>query len=278
MKEFLSKWIIPQGFLFMVNSFRKKRIKPWSSEKIALLKKNEALANRHKGSRCFILGGGSSIARQDLKKLKGEYVISVSNTFVHPEFPLFQPQYHVLPHILLGHSKIYTEKEFVKWLSEMEKRTFNAEVFLHFGDRQMIEKNHLFQKRVIHWVEYENWDGDFDKKIDLSRVPNIWSVSELAITIAVYLGFKEIYLLGFDHDWFVGPLVYFYDAKTEHMLKPDKSKIPYVDAEYQMRRHADIFRKYKYLYSIKKNIYNANANPDHYLDVFPKVPLESLFG
>jgi hypothetical protein len=44
-----------------------------------------------------------------------------------------------------------------------------------------------------------------------------------------------------------------------------------------MRRHADIFRKYKYLYRFRKNIYNANADGAHYLDVFPKVEFECLF-
>jgi len=44
-----------------------------------------------------------------------------------------------------------------------------------------------------------------------------------------------------------------------------------------MRRHAYIFKKYKFLSSMKKNVYNANANPRHYLDVFPKVDYDSLF-
>lgn len=114
--------------------------------------------------------------------------------------------------------------------------------------------------------------------VDLSRVPPIWSVSELAITIAVYMGFEKIYLLGIDHDWFNGLFVYFYDHKTQHALKPDEKQLDVVDAEFQMRRHAEIFRKYKYLYGIKQNIYNANANPNHYLDVFPKVDFDSLFA
>ena len=93
----------------------------------------------------------------------------------------------------------------------------------------------------------------------------------------MYLGFENIYLLGIDHDWFNGPLRYFYDPNTQHKMKPDAERISFADAEFQMRRHAIIFKKYKYLYALKENIYNANANPDHYLDVFPKVDYESLF-
>ena len=60
-------------------------------------------------------------------------------------------------------------------------------------------------------------------------------------------------------------------------MKPTEQQLEFADSEFQMRRHADIFKKYKYLYSLKRNIYNANANPKHYLDVFPMVDFDSLF-
>ena len=99
----------------------------------------------------------------------------------------------------------------------------------------------------------------------------------LAITIALYLDFEKIYLLGFDHDWFKGPVIHFYDEKKEHAMKPTEKKLSFADAEFQMRRHAYIFRKYKCLYSLKKNIFNANSDPEHYMDVFPKVNFDTLF-
>ena len=71
---------------------------------------------------------------------------------------------------------------------------------------------------------------------------------------------------------------YFYDEKKEHALKPNLKKLSFADAEFQMRRHAYIFKKYKNLYSLKKNIFNANADPNHYMDVFPKVDFDKLFG
>ena len=274
-------WTVPTGvYELILNQFqglRKKRTQ-LSREDKALLDKNILLKDRHKGERCFILGAGSSIKKQDLKKLAGEYVISVSNTYVHPDFHIFKPKYHVLPAILAWHSKLYSKEKFIEWLKEMEEKTLDAEMFFHIGDRELIESNGLFRNRKIHWNEYCKWNEDFKTEIDLSCVPEIGSVSEFAITVALYLGFEKIYLLGFDHDWFNGIFVYFFDEKTQHLLQPDKSKVPFMDAEHQMRRHANIFRKYKYLYNIKKNIYNANANPNHYLDVFPKVDYDSLFG
>lgn len=277
-KRFVKTWLIPPGILLTL-----KRLKdywqslPLSAEGNRLLADNQRLKDRHIGSRCFILGAGSSIQNQDISKLEGEFVISVSNTFVHPDFFRIQPRYHVLPSLIKGHGSVYSVNKFVAWLKIMEASTGNAEMFMHIGDRKMIEENGLFKNRVIHWVEYATWNGDFNAPIDLMRVPNIWSVSELALTVAVYLGFDQIYLIGMDHDWFVGPLVYFYDHAKQHEMKPNSDDLSFADSEFQMRRHADIFRKYKYLFSIKKNIYNANANPSHYLDVFPKVDYDALF-
>lgn len=284
-RSFIKNWVLPPAISGMLGQFLLKlgpgreKLTPEEKaslqEKLSLLAKNNELRDRHRGERCFILGAGSSIKKQDLKKLKGEAVISVSNTFVHPDFPLFRPRYHVLPSVF-GH-KMYDTGEFIKWLKEMEEKTFDAEMFFHYGDRGPIEKNGLFRDRTVHWVEYARWDGSPDTPLDLSNVPAVWSVSELAITIALFMGFEEIYLLGFDHDWFKGPLVYFFDEKKEHVLKPDKDKIYFADSESQMRRHAEIFKKYRYLYGIKKNIYNANADPESYVDVFPKVDYDSLF-
>ena len=278
-KHFIKTWLLPPGVVRSVTRYKNKlRNGFFSAESKSLLKKSSQIKDRHIGSRCFILGAGSSIAEQDLKKLAGEFVISVSNTFVHPDFSVIKPKYHVLPHLIYGHGSLYSQENMVIWLQEMEQKTCKAEMFFHIADREMIESNGLFEGREIHWNAYSSdWDCDTSFPIDLSCIPPIRSVSEYAITVALYLGFDKIYLLGFDHDWFNGPLVYFYDHKTQHAMKPTAKLLEFADAEFQMRRHADIFRKYKYLYSVKKNIFNANADSQHYLDVFPKVNYESLF-
>ena len=275
-KQFVQQWIVPPKVWRLLFAI-KTSLRNYLIGNKLLLKQTEALKNRHPGTRCFILGAGSSVKSQDIKKLENEFVISVSNTFVHPDFSLIRPKYHVLPPIMHSHGDVYSEERFVTWLKEMEVGVGEAEMFFHIGDKPMIERNGLFKRHIIHWVEYTDWNGSFGHELNLYNVPRIGSVSELAITIGLYLGFDEIYLLGIDHDWFNGLFVYFYDHKTQHAVKPDENAVSHVDAEFQMRRHADIFKKYKYLYSIKNNIYNANADPKHYMDVFPKVNYDSIF-
>lgn len=277
LKEVIKKWVLPRGYIeaagLAKQYFATRGVKYDSS----FLQKSQELKGRHIGQRCFVLGAGSSIREQNLKKLQGEFVISVSNSYVHEDFYLLRPQYHVLPHLLYGHGNLHEKEKFVLWLKEMHEKIFDADLIMHIGDKAMIDEYQLFKGRNIYWNDYIGWDQTLSPEIDLARVPAIWSVSELAITVALYLGFEKIYLLGFDHDWFNGLFTYFYDHKTQHVMQPDEKKLHYVDSEFQMRRHADIFKKYKHLQSIKQNIFNANANPRHYLDVFPKVNFDDLF-
>lgn len=277
-KQFVKKWLLPPGVASMfsasVSSVDSTAIAPHIP---GLTEMGNRLKNMHTGEDCFILGAGSSISKQDLRKLIGKNVISVSNTYVHPLYAQIKPQYHVLPSIFSGHGRVHSEEKFIEWMRDMDKNLGSAEIFLHHGDKKVIEENRLFPGRKCHWVEYAPWNEDFNTPIEFGNIPNIWSVSELALTVAVHMGYSRIYILGFDHDWFNGPLNYFFDMKKEHIIQPTVEKVAYADSEYQMRRHAYIFKKYKYLYSLKKNIYNANADMLSYVDVFPKVDYNSLF-
>ena len=59
-----------------------------------LLKRNTKFKDIHKGQRCFILGSGPSIVKQDLKKLQGEIVITQNNFHVHEDISIINPRYH----------------------------------------------------------------------------------------------------------------------------------------------------------------------------------------
>jgi hypothetical protein len=280
-KDVIKRWLLPPGVHDALLTFISKEDSSGSglsAPEKNLLKGNALLKDVHQRQRCFILGAGPSVRQQDITNLAGEIVLSVSNTFVHPDYASIQPRYHVLPPILSHHGQNLPVDNFVTWLKAMDLGTGDAELFFHIGDRLLIEDHSLFVDRTIHWLDYSSrWNGQFDLPLDLSSIPPVWSVSEVAISVALFLGFEKIYLLGFDHDWFNGLNNYFFDVHKDHAARPTENTLRQVDSEYQMRRHADIFKKYKYLYSIKGNIYNANANMDSYVDVFPKVKFEELF-
>ena len=68
------------------------------------------------------------------------------------------------------------------------------------------DKNKLFQNHKINWYYAGVHTGEYykfkAKDIDITKM--IWSantVSIYALIFAIYMGFKEIYLLGMDHNY-----------------------------------------------------------------------------
>ena len=127
-------------------------------------------------------------------------------------------------------------------------------------------------------MAYVPWDGETVTPINLHEVPQVKTASEVILTIALFLGFKEIYMLGFDHDWFNARNVYFNQEENKKFFSQKReSKEEKFDSIHQMEAHAEMFRKYKVFYALRKNIYNANSDENSYVDTFPKIKYEVLF-
>jgi hypothetical protein len=263
-KKFLPSWILLR-MRYIYDRFIVNRL--LSSEDRGFHRDYE---NKYVDKKCFIIGAGSSIKRQDLSMLAGQFSITVSNVFVHPEIGAICPMFHVLPNVFQSHGHLYGEDKFISWFEEMDDKLPKSTVMvLHALDKPIIKKNRLFLEREVFWYGTKLWDEGAIVKIDPVCLPNIWSVSEVALSLAIYFGFSEINLLGFDHDWFNGPMVYFYDKK-DHKVGIEEKNVSFADSEFQMRRHAFIFKKYKALYALHGNIINCNANQNTYVDVFPR--------
>lgn len=232
--------------------------------------------------RCFIVGTGSSINKQNLLLLKNECVIGISGLFCHKDIDSLSPKYYVNPAIFSRHGHVTTEENHIARLRSMDN-ALDAKTIMFFDkeDQCYLEKYNLFQDKKIVYTKYTPWNGEVISDIDLQNLPDISSVSETAIEIALYLGFREIILIGFDHDWYDGAIIHFDTReynKFSGMTSEKMVKEYRVDSEFQMRRHAKMFAKYKALYALHENIYNANADEKSYVDTFPKVIFEELFS
>jgi hypothetical protein len=278
LKQFIKNWFLPPKISYKILEYKKFFENNFDRSVF-----NDLLRDSEKGKRCFIVGTGSSIKEQDMKLLADEIVIGVSGLYNHEDIDTLDPKYYVNPPVFKSHSKYYQEEQFIKYLKDMDQKLLdNVTMFFDISDKKYIEKYDLFHTKKIVWKHYKVWDQSKITQINLDSLPSVWSVSESAIEIALYLGFDEIYLLGFDHDWFNGLFNYAFDTEKarKHLKKSadEVSKEHGIDSEFQMRRHAQIFKKYKELYAFKKNIYNANANLNSYVDTFPKVKYEELFN
>lgn len=172
------------------------------SEIKALLDRNLRFKNIHKGHRCFILGNGPSLNDEDLSCLEKEYVFTVNQIARHKDFKKVNSNYHF-------------------WADPVFFKVDNNKP----GDMEMLESMRMvnmdgnvpqcfFPIEQVGFIKQYNLDNDisanyfatglqtyegFDETIDYTKfVPEFGTVVMWCITMAVYMGFSEIYLLGCD--------------------------------------------------------------------------------
>ena len=282
----MANWTLPKGVTTAARKMLDARARDQRVARVAGLSENARHKDAHKGKRCFIVASGPSVKAQDLTKLKEDISISVSNSFVHKDFPIFKPRYHCVPDMLAGHSEyIADQKErFEKWLRTMDASLGESELFLSSGDRSWIESAGVFQKRRVSYLLFDHeWDLLAERGIDLTYiVPGVQSVSVMALQVAFYMGFEKIYLLGCDHDWLlhVGTSAHFYASKEHAVLAGiNNSEWAHTSFGNELRASYTLWEQYRQLKSLAEargiSIYNATGGG--VLDVFPNVNFESLF-
>lgn len=91
----------------------------------------------------------------------------------------------------------------------------------------------------------------------------------LAIQVAIYMGFSNITLVGFEHSWLATPdhLSHFYSSR-----KDDDDTIDQFTYDELMNKCVLMWSQYRTIqkYAEKNNITIKNATPNSYLDVFPR--------
>ncbi|MFN5991513.1 MAG: 6-hydroxymethylpterin diphosphokinase MptE-like protein, partial [Dolichospermum sp.] len=222
--RFCAYWLVPQGYTDILRKvLYSKNIKNYEH----LLSKNIKFKNIHRGQRCFLLCTGPSIKTQDLKLLKNEFCIAVNNFYVHKDYSLIRPTYYCLPDLLSGHPNL-TKELVVSWLTDMQIKFASSYLFMSCGekDREMINEYKLFQNVDIRYMNLNgDWNTFEQEGVNLTKqIPPGQSVSVMAIELALYMGFKDIYLLGYDHDYVLhfGQTRHFYDSQ-ESVLERNAS-------------------------------------------------------
>lgn len=258
----------------------------------AVLARNLALAGKFSGNRCFILGTGPSINEQDILKLKNEQTFVVNTFWKHPDYKEFNPKHYAFidtKAFLKDESQNnYFKEQFINSASFL--RTLPTKFFFHIDGKDMIEDLKLFPKEQVYYLAPS---GFFKEKlnfnIDISRViPNPKNVIIACIIVAVYMGFKEIYLLGCEHDFLAYPSNFewnkhFYkteDFNMNNLEDVKKYALQITSYEELINDAKSLFTNYRLLNakikSIGPEIKIFNATPNSFLDVFPRIKFENI--
>ena len=273
-------WLVPPNFFRLLSYYRPSAL--WfAMTHHNVLHANRALLNRHHGERCFILCNGPSVKQQDIRPLRDEVVFSVSSGYLHPDYADIQPRYHCVPQLSYG--KV-TPDLAVKWFREMDERLGGAELFLDQQEWPLVQERGLFPRREVRYVcmgrnYFPRAPVDIENLAGI--LPRVQTVPILAIMISIYMGFREIYLIGVDHDWFV---------KKEYIYSFEPSTLKGLDIGVGLNGELEtslwdelpaVSKVWEQYRSVKKmaslqgtNIYNATFGG--MLDEFERVSLRSV--
>ena len=163
------------------------------------LKKNIELKDKYNNKRIFILGSGSSILLYDLKVLSNECVMTQNSFHMHNDISDINPNFHcVVPYY-------QSEKEhsiWVEYINDMKIRMPDSLFIWGLNTKSLIDKYHEDLRDKSYYLRTRYNLLTLNKaKVNISKtIMNIPTVLTQCLSVAIYLGFKEIYLLGFDLD------------------------------------------------------------------------------
>ena len=163
------------------------------------LKKNVELKDKYNNERIFILGSGSSILLYDLKVLSNEYVMTQNSFHMHKDISYVDPNIHCVVPYYQSNKEISI---WVDYIADMKARMPNSLFLWGLNTKALIDKYHEDISAKSYYIRTKYNLLTLKKaKVNISKtIMTIPTVLTQCLTVAIYLGFKEIYLLGFDLD------------------------------------------------------------------------------
>jgi hypothetical protein len=214
-----ARFLWDDAFYMAANGYLRLRYLLRGGARAHGLPDNARLKNAHQGGRAFVVGNGPSIAGQDLKALKDEVTFFVNRSFLHEDYATIRPTYHVFID-----PKLATGEWPVTFLDEAAAR--NPDVtFLLDGAWRGLEAFRPYRgKYRIHWIQQKLFfQPYFRGPVDLTRIGPGGAVVEQGVLAAVYMGVRDVFLLGVDANGLCYDLIkqssHFYGSNPENLTK-----------------------------------------------------------
>ena len=250
--------------LFMLGVYIPRQIKFWVESSLRVLgiygkydySKLKQYKDIHKGERCFIVGTGPSLTMEDLEKIKGEYSFSVNSIVLSFSDTTWRPTYYAIGD-RFGYEKLKIA------IREANMPT----IFCGISNKVMTPRMDVdFIPYPVNLLDHGKMIPEHINKFGGDAFKVVYdghSITYSAMELAVYMGFKEIVLLGIDCDY----------SKAVNHIKAYSVQTD-MNAAYLMRESYKVARKWTDEHGVK--ILNATRNAK--LDVFEKVNLEDLLS
>lgn len=230
----------------------------------------QSLKNIHAGKRCFIIGNGPSLTPGDLDLIKNEYSFAANRIFYMFDKTTWRPTFFCAQDkdVIMD-----SAKNFDVFLDACEN------LFIINDSKRFIPKiirDNI--KTIFFCAKYVSAHKERLFSNDISNyISGGGTVTYASIQIAAFMGFKEIYLIGVDHNYasdsFNNGTISMDDIRKSYFEgmpegikltkpNPDNATISYLRAKE---------------YCQENSIKIMNATRGGKLEVFPRIQLEELF-
>lgn len=218
--------------------------------------------NKYQNKRCFIVGNGPSLKVEDLDKLENEYTFAFNWIFLLFSKTKWRPTYY-----MLADQNVYLSAKDEINSKDLEIKLIGANC-IKYG-KYIKDAIYFYTRPSIYRPGPKFSDNA------LKYFYDGYTVTYFALQMAVYMGFKEIYLLGIDCSY-VNEI---YDDGT---IKDTGSKKNYFSSNYvkdnRFRNTTKMIKAYKAAqqYTKKYGIKIYNATRGGKLEEFERIDFDTI--
>ena len=231
--------------------------------------------NAYQGKRCFIIGNGPSLNKNDLSLLENEYSFGVNSFYYKTRETGFRPFFYVVEDSSVMKENIAEIRQFdapFKFFPTNYKRMHPKQPNTFF-----FRMNRGFYEKSSPNFVVPRFSTDASKVLYCGQ-----SVTYINLQLAYYMGFSEVYLIGMDFSYVIPES----HQRTGDVLLSDTDDENHFHKDYfgkgktwkdpKLDRVALNYRQAKLVYEATgRRIFNATIGGS--LEVFERVDYNSLF-
>ena len=229
-----------------------------------------SLKNKYRGRRAFIIGNGPSLNRLNLCLLKNEVTIGCNGLFLIFDKMGFLPSVYTVEDRLVAEDRCRV----------INKIRGTIKIFPY--DLRFLLK----PDRNTVYINFKRHYPRFPQFSDKCETCVYWggTVTFMNLQLAYYLGIREVYLIGMDHNY-ASPFAV--DEKKGTVIRSHSDDVNHFHPDYfgkGYRYHDPMVERMEVGYKTAKKFYETNggviynATEGGKLDVFPRVSYKELFS
>lgn len=227
-----------------------------------IAKRNKTLVNYKNSDICYICGNGPSLKKVNLDNLEGDTIVVNDHWRLAHKFKT-KPTYYIVNDEAYGYDKLKDRMKGVLTCYPEIPHIFASNL------GKAIDKNFGGIKTNIFYYNPIGRTFNHKYKIDFTKVTfYTWNVVTTAIQLAIYLGYKEIRLIGCDYSLFATRyLQHAYDSEGNKTPCPYKLRDMLYKYTFTTHIHYEVAK-----YAVEHGVKITNMTTESLLDAYEMDP------